>query len=86
MPSPIDQRRLRDGARALEVSSTLPATVTEARVQLETVGEGLAALQSLDDLGPTANDQASRDERELWKRHEAIVQRLRQLEQKEPHS
>ena len=84
MPSPIDQRRLRDGARALEVSATLPATVAEARAQLETVGEGLAALQSLDDLGPTANDQASHDERELWKRHEAIVLHLRQLEQKEP--
>lgn len=84
MPSPIDQRRLRDGAHALAVSATLPTTVAEAQAQLETVGDGLAALQSLDDLGPTANAQASDDERELWKRHAALVQCLRQLEQKEP--
>jgi len=82
MPSAIDQRRLRDGANALEVFGRAAETVDEARRQLEVVHDGIAALQSLDDLGPEANEQASRDEQELWKRLKTLEQRLRQLEGK----
>lgn len=78
--SRVDQRRLRDGALALAVSSTLPETATEVRAQLGIVGEGIAALQSLDDMGEEANAQAERDQQELWRRHAALVQRLKDLE------
>jgi len=81
--SRIDQRRLRDGALALAVSSTVPETATEVRAQLGIVGEGIAALQSLDDLGEEANAQAERDQQELWRRHEALTTRLKELEAKE---
>lgn len=82
MATAIDQRRLRDGATALEVSDLPAETITEIRSQLEVVGAGIAALQSFDDLGPVANDQAARDEQELWKRRKVLEQRLKELEGK----
>ena len=81
-PSAIDQRRLRDGAAALAISSQAAETIDEVRRQLSTVHDGIAALQSLDDLGPEANAQASDDEQELWKRMKTLEQRLAQLEGK----
>lgn len=86
MPSTIDQRRLHDGARALAVSAKEAVTVDEVRAQLAVVHDGLAALQSLDDLGPEANARAFADERKLWKRYETLSSRLRQLEGKETSS
>lgn len=86
MPSAIDQRRLRDGARALDVTAQEASSIDEVRAQLSVVHDGLAALQSLDDLGPEANAKAHRDEQELWKRYEALSSRLRQLEGKETSS
>ena len=82
MPSPIDQRRLRDGATALDVSCRAAETTDEVRRQLAAVDGGIAALWSLNDLGPEANAQVLRDLRELRKRREALVQRLVQLEGK----
>ena len=81
-PSAIDQRRLRDGASALEVSSQAAETIEEVRRQLGVVHDGIAAMQSLDDLGPEANERASRDEQELWKRLKTLEQRLALLEGK----
>ena len=83
MPSAVDQRRLRDGARALEVSVSPAATADEILQQLSVVHEGLAALQSLDDLGPEANAKAFADEQELWKRMKVLADRLTELEAKE---
>lgn len=83
MPSAIDQRRLRDGAHALDVSSRVPVTIDEARSQLEIVHAGLAALQSLDDLGEEANARAECDQQVLWKRYEELKKHLRRLEGKE---
>ena len=80
MPSPIDQRRLRDGAHALDVSTRVPDTIDEVRRQLDVVHDGIAALQSLDDLGPEANARAERDQQELWRRMEVLKARFRQLE------
>ena len=82
MPTVVDQRRLRDGARALDVSSQMPDTIAEARRQIETVHDGIAAMQSLDDLGPEANAQAYRDEQELWRRLKTLEAQLKQLEGK----
>jgi hypothetical protein len=83
MPSAIDQRRLRDGALALEASGQTAETADEVRRQISVVHDGIAALQSLDDLGVEANERASRDEQELWKRMKVLEQRLKDLEGKE---
>lgn len=79
-PSAIDRRRLNDGAAALERSAQRPETIAEVRVQLSIVGEGIAALQSLDDLGPGGNARAMRDQEELWARHRALKKQLVELE------
>lgn len=79
MPSLVDQRRLRTGALALEVSAQEPETIGELRHQIGVVGAGIAALQSLDDLGPEANARASADEQELWKRMKVLEERLEVL-------
>lgn len=89
-PSPIDQRRLCDGAKALDISAQEAATpddvrsqLDDARSQLAVVRERLAALQSLDDLGPEVIAKAYRDEQESWRRYEALSVRLWQIEGKE---
>jgi hypothetical protein len=81
-PSTIDQRRLRDAAHALEVSSRAPETVAEIRALLEAIHDGIAALQSLDDLGEEANVRATRDQQELWRRYHVLEQQLKDLEAK----
>jgi len=86
MPSAIDQRRLHDGVRALEASARAPETLDEIRRQLDAISAGIAALQSLDDLGSEANERAVRDEQELWKRMRALELRQKQLEGKETTS
>jgi hypothetical protein len=82
MPSAIDQRRLNDGAAAITVSDSEPVTVDEVRRQISAVEDGIAALQSLDDLGVEANARARLNEQELWKRLKALEQHLKQLEGK----
>lgn len=82
MASFVDQRRLRDGASALEVSVKPGQTADEILRQLGAVHEGIAALQSLDDLGPEANVKAARDEEELWKRMKMLADRLTALDAK----
>ena len=82
MPSAIDQRRLNDGATALEVSGREPETIDEVRRQISVIGDGIAALQSLDDLGAEANERAQRDEQELRKRMRTLEMRLKELEGK----
>ena len=81
-PSVIDLRRLRSGETALVVSDRMGETIDFVRAQLEAVRDGIAALQSLDDLGPEANERAERDQQELWKRMTALEQRLKDLEGK----
>lgn len=71
MPSPIDQRRLRDGELALTIPS--PTTIEETRRQISAFRDGIAGLQSLDDLGSDANVYAG-------KLHDALQRRLRTLD------
>ena len=68
MPTDIDSRRLLDGQRALDVSATLPKTCAESRQQCAVIIDGIAALQSLDDLGPALNAQVFNDVKTLWER------------------
>lgn len=82
-PSAVDQRRLDDGARALWISGREPSTIDDVRAQIEVVDTGIAALQSLDDLGPEINQRALHDLDVLWKRRDALKRRLASLESKE---
>ena len=82
MPSFHDQRRLTTGAQALALSYPPADTVAAIWEQIAVVRDGIAALQSLDDLGPVANAQASADEQELWKRIHALETRLKILDGK----
>jgi len=79
MPSAIDERRLRDGASAMRSPQNYDDMsideLEELRVQLR---DGVAAMQSLDDLGsPEANATAMRDMDELFKRYDAVVHALK---------
>lgn len=86
MVSKIDQRRLRDGARALALPKpkTIGEMIEEMERQLEVMRDGLAALQSLDDLGSSkANEKAWDDLLTLHKRYEtieAVIAELRAVE------
>jgi len=76
-PSAVDQRRLRDGARALELSSCAPSSRDEIRRQMADISDGIVALQSLDNLGPEANARAERDQQELWTRFLVLKKKLK---------
>jgi hypothetical protein len=78
-PSTVAQRRLRDGAAALAASVEPASTLDELASQIETVSAGIAAMQSLDDLGPEANAQSYRDEQELWQRLKKLQARQAEL-------
>lgn len=57
MTNPIDQRRLRDGAAAEAIGE--PDTIETLEKAIEQAWDGVAAMQSLDDLGsPEANNEA----------------------------
>jgi hypothetical protein len=81
-PTAIDQRRLRDGAAALAASVEPAGTIDGLAQQIETVSAGIAAMQSLDDLGPEANVRAHRDEQELWRRLKMLEARQVELVRK----
>lgn len=83
MPSLPDERRLRTAAVAISVSAREATTAEETRHQIGVVAAGLAALQSLDDLGEEGNARASADQEELWKRMRTLEARLDQLEGKQ---
>jgi hypothetical protein len=70
VPTPLDQRRLRDGRLALDASQELSAmTIVQLRELRDTLFDGALALQSLDDLGsPEANRAAWNDCVELDRR------------------
>jgi hypothetical protein len=80
MPSDVDRRRLRDGKRALDASAWQPASLDEVHRQIRVVHDGIAALQSLDDLGEEGNAQASQDLQVLWHRHSGLEQQREELE------
>jgi len=77
MPTSIDQRRLKDGATALAVSSTAPQTRAEAEAQLSQVSDGIRAMQSLDDLGEEGNRKALRDLDELQRRYTTLQEQIK---------
>lgn len=75
MPTQIDRRRLRDGARALALP--VPQTDAEIREQLPVILDAIRAMQSLDDLGSEeANGKAWDDLGQLEARYRQYRQRL----------
>jgi hypothetical protein len=59
-PSARDILRLKKGDEALALGE--PQTLEETRKQVETLRDGLTALQSVDDLGSNAdNDRSSKN-------------------------
>lgn len=83
MASAVTRRRLDDGAEALGLGTDLPEDLPgllELRGQLH---DGIAALQSLDDLGSeAANQRAWDDMLELQKRYDRVVKKIKELEKK----
>ena len=78
MPSPIDRRRLRDGAEALALPG--PKTLEEMEIQLQALWDGAVALQSTDDLGsPEANRKTFNDMLELQRRAEALQKKIDEI-------
>ena len=62
MPSAVDKRRLKDGQEALELGTDLPTDLGELQTLRDQLHDGVAALQSTDDLGSEAANQAAWDD------------------------
>lgn len=58
-PTAIDERRLRDGARAMALSE--PMTKAEVQDQLEILHTGIVSLQSMEDLGSSEANRAAHE-------------------------
>jgi len=73
--SPVTKRRLADGEQAGALAE--PATDAEIEAQLNILHDGIAALQSLDDLGSNeANQRAWNDMLALQKKYARLRQKL----------
>lgn len=79
--SAVTNRRLKDGATALEIPvDPLPTTVGELEVLRGQLHDGIAALQSLDDLGSEdANRDAYDDMLALQYRYDRVVRKIEGL-------
>jgi hypothetical protein len=83
MPSAVDKRRLKDGQEALELGTDLPTDLGELQTLRDQLHDGVAALQSTDDLGSEAANQAAWDDMlELQRRYDRVVKKIKKLEKK----
>lgn len=73
---PVTRRRLADGKRALDLLGVEPRAASELDQQLDTLRQGIVALQSLDDLG---SEEANK---KAWKDMEALQKRYNELEKR----
>ena len=72
--TPLDQRRLRDADAALALPElTASATKEELTEQFEIVRTGIAALQSLDDLGAEMNKEIEDKGWTLWEKFKRLA-------------
>jgi len=79
-PTKIDRRRLRDGKTAIDRPTSIKSMSYGDLIDLRsTLFDGIAALQSCDDMGPTLNDEAMSDERILQERLAAVEKRLKEF-------
>lgn len=79
--SAVTKRRLRDGAEALELKTDpLPETLEELLELRDRLHDGIAALQSLDDLGSEfANQDAWDNMLALQHRHDLVKEKIAQF-------
>lgn len=79
--SAVTKRRLRDGQSALETSSKpLPKTIQDLTDLRNKLHDGIAAPQSLDDLGSEeANQEAWDNMLALQRRYDIVVAKLKKL-------
>lgn len=78
--SPVTTRRLGDGERALKRSFPTTDNKNELIAYRDELHAGIAALQSLDDLGSEQANQAAWDDMlELQKRYDQAVDRIKEL-------
>ncbi len=78
MTTPLDRRRLRDGELAAQTDTNYQAmSVGQLILALAQLHDGIAALQSTDDLGsPEANDAAWQNCLELQRRHKLVKEEM----------
>lgn len=82
--SAVTTRRLNDGATALALPvETLPSTLGGLETMRDQLHDGIAALQSLDDLGSEDANQAAWDDMlALQSRYGRVVARIAELSKK----
>jgi hypothetical protein len=72
---------LADGANALGLGTDLPKDLPGLLTLRDELHDGIAALQSLDDLGSEEdNNRAWNDMLELEKRYDRVAARIKELE------
>ena len=64
-----------DGQTAADLPDN-PTSEADIRNQLQVVRDGLAALQSTDDLGPERNRRVYEQEQALWAKYEKLQEQL----------
>lgn len=75
MPTERDKRRLEMGQKAMNLSH--PQTLTDAKIQLMDLADGIRALQSMDDLGSSeANNAAWNNMLQLQNRYNKLKYKI----------
>lgn len=72
---PVTKRRIADGNRAdgVDVSGDLTKlSVGDLESQINTISDGIRALQSTDDMGREENLRIYNQEQRLWKSYELL--------------
>jgi hypothetical protein len=78
--SSVTTRRLGDGERALKRPFPTTDNKNELRAYRDEIHAGIAALQSLDNLGSEQANQAAWDDMlELQKRYSQVVEKINEL-------
>jgi hypothetical protein len=78
MPSLVDKRRIKDGAKALALPKA-PESLEEMEETLEAIWAGAAALQSTEIHSAEINEQIEKDFRELVNRASVLEEKIRQI-------
>lgn len=73
---PVVLRRLSDGRKAFDLPE--PKTLAQAKKQLEQIGDGIRALQSLDELGGELDREIAEKERFLQAKYKRLEKWLKE--------
>lgn len=81
--SEVDRRRIRDGDVAAAAASE-PLTADGIRAEMDSLLDGLLALQSTDDLGSAANDAVEAQMQKLYARRQSLKKQLAEMSGQPP--